>query len=145
MSLIDEFKRLTDDELQEIDHLFIGMRARKKAQLIRTEIPAQKQPAFGSYANTHDNTGRLLTDEEIWDRDHPLSRRPYGYYERKQLFGNAQQTKVWSKAEVDAYNKPIEEAWLAEKRKLFPNAQLPKNKDLGHRHSRMGNGATRRG
>ena len=80
--------------------------------------------------------GMELSAEEKWDREHPLVRRPYGFYETYFNGVTGQKTrKNWSRAEIDAYNRPIEEAWLSEKRKLFPEAQLPPNKDIGQNRS----------
>lgn len=80
-----------------------------------------------------DERGRLLTEEEIWDRDHLLDRKPYGFSETIADWQGKVTTKVWTRAEIDAWNKPIEEAWLAEKRKVFPDAQLPPNTNISGR------------
>lgn len=137
--LVELAKKATPEELAELVEIIEN--AKRKAAAAK--IPVKEQPCMRNPADLNEY-GMELTAEEKWNRDHPLIRKPYGYYERIQVFGQAPQMKVWSRAEVDAYNRPIEEAWLAEKRKLFPDAQLPPNSDTGYRPSRFNN-ATRRG
>ena len=137
--LLEAAKRATPEELAE----FAEMLEVAKRKAAAAKIPVTQQPCMRNPADLN-KYGMELTAEEKWDRDHPLIRKPYGFRERKQTFGHDPQVKVWSQAEVDAYNKPIEEAWLAEKRKLFPDAQLPPNTDTGFRPSRFGK-TTRRG
>ena len=87
-----------------------------------------------------DEHGRLLTDEELWDREHALLPRlkPYGFTETSINGLTGQKTtKKWTRAEVDAYNEPIQQEWLQEKRKLFPDAQLPPTPDMGTTESRF--------
>ena len=137
--LMEAAKRATLEELAE----FAEMLEVAKRKAAAAKIPVTQQPCMRNPADLN-KYGMELTAEEKWDRDHPLIRKPYGFRERKQIFGHDPQVKVWSQAEVDAYNKPIEEEWLAEKRKLFPDAQLPPNSDTGYRPSKFGK-TTRRG
>lgn len=130
--LLEAAKKASPEELAELAEIFED--AKRKAAAAK--IPVKEQPCMRNPADLNEY-GMELTAEEKWNRDHPLIRKPYGYYERTQVFGQAPQMKVWSRAEVDAYNRPIEEAWLAEKRKLFPDAQLPPNADTGYRPSRF--------
>ena len=137
--LLEAAKKASPEELAELAKIFED--AKRKAAAAK--IPVKEQPCMRNPADLNEY-GMELTAEEKWNRDHPLIRKPYGYHESIQVFGQAPQMKVWSRAEVDAYNRPIEEAWLAEKRKLFPDAQLPPNRDRGYRPSRF-DSTTRRG
>ena len=69
-----------------------------------------------------DAYGNPLSAEEIWDRENPLQRIPYGYSETTHVFGQAPKTRYWTKAEVDADNDKVEAEWLARKQKVFPSA-----------------------
>ena len=137
--LLELAKRATPEELAEFAKILNNAKDHVTLKRQRENVQVQRPDM-----RPRDQYGRHLTDEEIYDHDHPLNRKPYGFRERKQIFGHDPQVKVWSQAEVDAYNKPIEEAWLAEKRKLFPDAQLPPNSDTGYRPSKFGK-TTRRG
>ncbi len=69
-----------------------------------------------------DERGFRLSDEAKWDAEHPLQLIAYGY-EQHDLRGHGRRL---TDAEVDAINGPKIDAWLREKRKLFPDAKPPK-------------------
>ena len=129
--LLEAAKRATPEELAELAEII--EEAQRKAAAAK--VPAKEQPCMRNPADLN-KYGMELSAEEKWDREHPLVRRPYGFYETSFNGVTGQKTrKNWSRAEIDAYNRPIEEAWLSEKRKLFPDAQLPPNKDIGQNRS----------
>ncbi|MBR4575616.1 MAG: hypothetical protein IKO25_00295 [Clostridia bacterium] len=117
--LLQQIKQMTPKEQAELAAILKEAEEKMKPEpeVIMLGEPLDLRP--------RDERGVLLTPEQIWDRDHPLERRYYGYSETFHEWGKPQRTKYWTDDEVDAYNKPIEEAWLAAKRKVFPNAQLP--------------------
>lgn len=125
---LEEIANMTTEELAALGDAISKALVLKKAQKMKNETCVQHTDM-----RLRDQYGRLLTDEEIWDQEHPLIRKPYGFTEVYTVFGSDPVRKVWTKEEVEAYNKPIEEAWLAEKRKVFPDAQLPKLHDTGRR------------
>ncbi len=137
--LLEQIKQMTPEEQAELAAVLDA--AQKKAAAAK--MPVTEQPCMRNPRYLNEN-GMPMTAEERWNKDHPLIRKPYGYYENIQVIGQPPRVKVWTKEEVEAYNKPIEEAWLAEKRKLFPDAQLPPNHDLWFRPSKFG-GNTRVG
>ena len=106
----------------------------KAKQKKKPEIKSMGQPFDRRPKDEH---GRLLTPEEVWDREHPLIRKPYGYCETCQDITGKKTRRVWTRAEVDAFNRPFEEAWLTEKRKLFPNAVLPPVHNMNNGVSRF--------
>lgn len=125
---LEEIANMTTEELAALGDAISKAQALKKAQKMKNETVVQSMDA-----RPRDQYGRLLTDEEIYDQEHPLNRKPYGFTEVHTVFGSDPVRKVWSDKEVEEYNRPIEEAWLAEKRKVFPDAQLPKLFDTGRR------------
>ena len=122
MSLIDEIRRMSPEEKAELRAVLADLEPKPEPVVEQLGKPMDMRP--------RDERGRLLTEEEIWDRNHPLLRKPYGYCEQFTDFYGKTTTKVWTRAEVDAFNRPIEESWLAAKRKVFPDAQLPPNNDI---------------
>ncbi len=129
--LLEQIKHMTPEEQAELAAVLDA--AQKKTEAANR--PVVQQPCM---RNPHDldEHGMKLSPEAIWDRDHPLIRKPYGYYEMSFNAITGQKTRRnWSRAEVEAYNRPVEEAWLAEKRKLFPEAQLPPNYNMGEKKS----------
>lgn len=121
--LMEAAKRATPEELAELAEMIESAKRKKvKAQAIKRVVTLDMTP--------RDVNGRPLSEEEIYDREHPLMRIPYGYIETTHSFGHRPKMKVWSMKEVDDHNHPIEEAWLTEKRKYFPDVKLPHNDDL---------------
>lgn len=80
--------------------------------------------------------GEILTDEQVWDAEHPLLRTAYGFHKTETDMNGKTKRINYSKKEIDAMNKPAEDAWIAEKRKLFPDAVIPPNEDIGAVQSR---------
>lgn len=121
MSLIDQIRAMSPEEKKALAAALKDLEPKPEPE----HVSLGKSPDF----RPKDEHGRPLTAEEIYDREHPLQlmRKPYGYYESFQDITGKKTCKVWTRAEVDAFNKPIEEAWLAEKKKHFPNAILPAN------------------
>ena len=111
--------------------LLRALRDQEETDLGETDLepyPSPKQetreigPAMGD-PRKQDAYGNPLSAEEIWDRENPLQRIPYGYSETTHVYGQAApKTRYWTKAEVDAYNDKVEAEWLAMKQKVFPSA-----------------------
>ena len=122
MSILDEIRTMSPEEKAELFAALKDLEPKPEPEIHSLGEPFDRTP--------RDESGRLLTAEKIYDRDHPLMRKPYGYYESFQDITGKKTRKVWTRAEIDAFNKPIEEAWLNEKRKHFPDATLPPNKGV---------------
>ena len=122
MSILDEIRAMSPEERSELSAALKDLEPDPKPE--SREIGQAMRDA-----HKLDVYGNLLSAEEIWDRDNPLQRIPYGYSETIHVFGQASKVRYWTKAEVDAYNDKAETEWIARKRKLFPDAEIPPRKN----------------
>ena len=122
-NLIEEIRNMTPAERAELAGVLKNLEPKPQ--------PVVKQLGQSWDMRPRDERGRLLSEEEIYDQEHPLNLLPYGFTETStNVMTGKVSKKVWTKEEVDAHNFPIAEAWLIEKRKFFPHAQLPSTGQL---------------
>ena len=132
MSILDEIRAMSPEEQVELGNILKSAEARAKLQ--KGEVRnlgfmhgAGWDPQRGDYMHC----GITLTEfnnlppEKQYDLEHPLVLREYGYCETVASWGQPQETRYWSKKEVDRYNEDLKQRWLEEKRKIFPDATLP--------------------
>ena len=135
--IISRIKTATPEEKAEL--AAVMAEALKEQKPKPTVRPMGEAPSMVQ----RDDRGKPLTAEEIWDREHPILPllKTYGFTETTTNFHTGKTyTKRWTDAEVDEYNAPIKQKWLEEKRKVFPNAQLPPTMDSGNLESRFEDG-----
>ena len=117
--LVAAFRSLPSDK-QELFIQFL-------MKLAEEDKPEPETRTLGQMGNPahRDAYGNKLTAEQIWDKEHPRTHIGYGYTSTFVDFNGKETKKTWSRKEVDEYNRKIDEKWLAEKRKVFPDATLP--------------------
>ena len=116
--LIDEIRAMNPEERKELSAILKDLEPKPEAEH-RSIGECMRNPKHV------DAYGNQLSAEEIYDAEHPRDLKAYGFCESFTGFDGKTKTKYWTRAEVDAYNQKSNEAWLMEKRKVFPNATLP--------------------
>ncbi len=121
MKLIDQLKNeiasMSDAEREELKALLNGQQKEKPTQNMTRMDGLKRHPDGSPY-----------TDEEMYDLQNPIRHKAYTYHETTYVDGK-QHVHGYRREEIDAMNAEIDEAWLAEKRKYFPDAQLPKDQN----------------
>ena len=130
MSIIDEIRAMSPKERTALSNALKELEPKQEPEPRQIGEPmhgAGWDPQRGDYMHC----GITLTEfknlppEKQYDLEHPLVLREYGYRETVASWGKPQETKYWSKREIDAYNEERKLLWLEEKRKIFPDATLP--------------------
>lgn len=116
--LIDEIRAMSPEERRELSAVLKDLEPKPEREVISLGTPLLNPKYYDTYGNP-------LSEEEIYDKEHPRIHMPYGYYESQTVFGGETKTKYWTKEEIDAHNRKVDEDWLARKRKIFPDATLP--------------------
>ena len=114
--ILDEIKTMTQEERAELSAALKDLEQK----------PTPEARMIGEMADprSRDSHGNRLSAEQIWDQEHPLLLKPYGFSETEVAFGKPAKTKYWSREEVDRYNEEQKRLWLKEKQKVFPDASL---------------------
>lgn len=92
--------------------------------------PVQEAKQLGEHLDRRPrgDRGELLSPEEAWDRDHPLSILPYCYTrtEDNRFTGGKLTVRRFTKKEINEHNAEQLQIWLKAKREVFPDCLEPK-------------------
>ncbi len=116
--LIDEIRAMSPEERKELSAALKDLDQKPEQEVRSIGTPMRNPRTIDAYGNP-------LSAEEIYDREHRRIHRPYGYSETSSDYTGRTKTKYWTKEEVDAYNREVDQNWLEAKRKIFPDATLP--------------------
>ncbi len=116
--LIDEIRAMSPAERRELSAVLKDLDQKPEQEVRSLGEPMRDTQAIDAYGNP-------LSAEEIYNQKNPRRHLAYGYFESMTTFDGETKKKYWTKEEIDAYNRNVDEKWLAAKRKIFPNATLP--------------------
>lgn len=123
-ALKEELKNASVEDRQELAAILKDLEPKKKEEARQLGDPIDRRP--------RGNRGELLSPEEAWDKDHPLSILHYGYYVESQCYGGKRTEKRYTKQEINEYNAEQLRIWLTAKREVFPDCLEPEiNPDTG--------------
>lgn len=110
MNILEEFRNMTNEEKQEM--LKILQESEEKPE------PEIRQLGEPLGPNRKGPLGQDLTDEQVYDRDHPLTGLwPDKAYDLVQDFYGKRTRVYHSKEEIEEHNRQVREEWIQNKRK----------------------------
>jgi len=119
MSILDEIRAMSPEEKAALSEALKDLEPKPEPEARMLGDP------MGNPRYLKEN-GEYMTDEEMYDKDHPLTGLwYYGGYKLVQVMGQAAKKTYYTKDEVDAHNEEIINAWYEAKRKKFPNCLRP--------------------
>ena len=110
MNILEEIRNMTKEERQEM--LKILQESEEKPE------PEIRQLGEPLGQNRKGPLGQDLTDEQVYDRDHPLTGLwPDKAFDIVQTFDGKKKWINHSKKEIEEHNRQIREEWIQNKRK----------------------------